>query len=87
MAKISPNFKSIYEDLSGMAHPSYVGANSSMRVTEENHFEWQSKPKFHSEGEALIAYLWLVELSEKTRDLWSELYLRVKPPVAKLEPE
>lgn len=73
-AREAPAFKEIYAQLSNLAHPSYAGANSSMTISNDGHFTWQSQPTFKDDDEACVMYLWLLELTEAAGLLWCKLY-------------
>jgi hypothetical protein len=66
----APGFKPVYAQLSNFAHPSYAGTNTSMTVTNDNHFAWRSQQSFKSDDEASVMYLWLLELTEVAGPLW-----------------
>lgn len=68
-----PNFRHIYEDLSGYAHPHAVSIFASTRIVGENGFAWQSAPSFKFEHERLLAYAWLVELTTASAQLLDQM--------------
>lgn len=74
----APGFKAVYEQLSNFAHPSYVGATTSMNVTDDGQFSWRSVPSFKNDDDACGMYLWLLELTEAAGPLWCRLYDRAR---------
>lgn len=76
--KESEGFQGVYQQLSGFAHPSYLGVTVGMTLSDEGHFGWQSQPSFKNENDALTAYLWLLELTEAAGALWAMLYDKVQ---------
>lgn len=70
----APGFQAVYEQLSNFAHPSYVGATTSMQITGEDRFSWTSAPRFKYDSEACTMYLWVLELTEAGGKLWCRLY-------------
>ncbi|CAL8979987.1 hypothetical protein CELL_03379 [Cellulomonas sp. T2.31MG-18] len=70
----APGFKAVYAQLSNWAHPSHIGGNTSMTVSDDNHFTWQSNPTFKDDDDACTMYLWLLELTEVAGPLWCRLW-------------
>jgi hypothetical protein len=67
--KTLPGFKSVYDHLSSMAHPSGAGAFQTLDVEEDGTFTWQSNPTFRSADEAKTLLRWLKEIRELTRQV------------------
>lgn len=69
-----PTFGLLYEQLSSYAHPTHAGGLSgSSDVTDDGQFTWRSRGRFRSDEERRLAWLWIVELAEVTRDRWEPL--------------
>lgn len=68
----APGFGPIYDVLSQYAHPASRSLLASHEVTEGpegSRLRWQSKPKFKSESDRLIACAWMYELAKVHGDL------------------
>jgi hypothetical protein len=65
-------FKGIYSQLSQYAHPQALSLLASHRVVEDRVVRWSSAPAFKSDGEAMIACAWVVELAQATSHLLME---------------
>jgi hypothetical protein len=57
--KSLPGFKSMYDDLSAIAHPSGGGAFHTLKVADDGSFTWQSHPTFKdlSQAKEMLALL------------------------------
>lgn len=76
-AKHFDGFKKVYETLSEYAHPAARSVVASHRFDDlpdgRLGFDWQSVPRFKSEGDQLMACAWLWELSEAHDHLFRRL--------------
>ena len=68
----SGGFAGIYSQLSGFAHPSAATALSGWRTTDEHSLvSWKSTPRFKTEGDFMLACVWLIELADANAQLWA----------------
>ncbi len=65
-------FKGIYSELSRYAHPQALSLLASNRVVEGQVIQWSSTPAFKSDHDAVMACVWVVELTEATSHLLVE---------------
>jgi hypothetical protein len=66
------NFRGIYSELSKYAHPMALSVLASSQVTDGQTIRWRSAPQFKSDGDAVIACAWVVELATATAYLLVE---------------
>jgi hypothetical protein len=64
--------KGIYSELSKYAHPHALSLLASSRVIEGRIVQWSSVLRFKSDHDAVMAYVWVVELAEATAHLLGE---------------
>lgn len=65
-------FKGIYSELSKYAHPHALSLLASTRVIEGRIVQWSSVPRFKSDYDAIMAWVWVVELADATSHLLRE---------------
>lgn len=59
-------FKGTYSELSKYAHPMALSVLASSKVVDGQALRWQSAPHFKSDGDAVVACAWVVELATAT---------------------
>lgn len=77
-ANQSPNarfgeFKTVYRQLSGYAHPTASSIFASANKLDDNGFEMSMTPRFKSDAESLNAAGWIVEFAVASARLLAEL--------------
>jgi hypothetical protein len=65
-------FRGIYSELTKYAHPHALSLLASSRVIEGRLVQWSSAPAFKSDHDAVMAYVWVVELADATSHLLKE---------------
>lgn len=67
--KSLPGYRSMYKDLSSMAHPSGAGAFQTLKLGDDRSFTWQSYPTFKD----VVHARELLELLDKLGDLMAQV--------------